>query len=468
MTSMQPGFEDTVWMPDSAQPTLREYLSHMSKAEFESKIIEQAILSALEFEGMDQRHENIPVAHANIFSWIFRSDAPGSWDSFVQWLEDGEEIYWINGKAASGKLTLMRYIFENEQLRTHLSTWRGDFSLATAKFYFWATGSETQKSQIGLFRSILYQILSKQPKLISESFPDLFAQLPLQPAEDVLGKLYQEPSEMWTTSQLNEVPKRLPRWKSWTLPELKDTFDRLAQNTSSSMKYFLLIDGLDEFYGDHIELTSFFKKVATSVNVKLCVSSRPLLVFDQQLSDYPRLRLQDLTVGDITRFVRDKLTEHPRFREISVTEELGALDFIDEIVQTSAGVFLWVSLVVKSIVQGLTNHDGVEDLRRRLRELPPELDQLYSLMLTSVTPPFYELQGAKLLQLVYQSPSPISLLELSFADDSDNALVLSDVSRTLNANACWRRSNHMSCKMRSRCAGLLETETAPEVRSRIR
>lgn len=439
-TQLQSQTMKNVPSSDPDQLTLIEMFPNKSLSELETEYAEPAILSALAFAGMDQRYETIPIAHTNTFSWIFRKDAKGSWDSFVDWLETGENIYWMNGKAASGKSTLMRYVLENEQLHTHLNIWRGSFLLATAKFYFWATGSKIQKSQIGLFRSILHQILYHSPSLIRDAFPDLLARLPNQPAKDVLDCRHRV------------------SWKSWTLRELKDAIQHLLERTSSTVKYCFVIDGLDEFDGDFIELTSFFKDISKLINVKLCLSSRPLLIFDQQLGQYPKLRLQDLTVEDITRFVRDKLIEHPRFREISIAEELGALQLIDEIVQRSLGVFLWVNLVVKSIVQGLTNHDGIEDLRRRLRELPPELDELYSLMLSSISPDFYEVQGAKLLQLVYQSPDPISVLELYFADESDNIFALSDSWKTFDHDSVLYRAKSIVPKMKSRCAGLLEAD----------
>lgn len=406
-----------------------------------SYMVDAAILSALAFNGMHQRNEAIPIAHANTFSWIFRKDALGSWDSFVDWLETGEGIYWINGKAASGKSTLMRYITESPLLKSYLDLWRSNNSLEVARFYFWATGSKLQQSQCGLFRSLLHQILSRRSSSVRAVFPEAFERLLSLPRK-----------------RFDEVMART--WKSWTVAELKEALHLLLEKTSCSVKYCLLIDGLDEFDGDHIELTSFFAEVSALRNVKLCLSSRPLPVFDQQLGRYPKLRLQDLTVGDITRLVTDKLTAHPRFREISIKEELGALDLIDEIVKTSAGVFLWVSLVVKSIVQGLTDHDGVEDLHRRLRDLPPELDELYGQMLSSISPPFYVVQGAKLLQLVYQSPHPISVLELSLSDQSDHALALSNAVLSWDIETFTERANRMVPKLKSRCAGLLETDNA--------
>jgi hypothetical protein len=44
--------------------------------------------------------------------------------------------------------------------------------------------------------------------------------------------------------------------------------------------------------------------VARSTIVKLCVSSRPSLVFDQAFKQFPTLSLQNLTFEDIKMYIR--------------------------------------------------------------------------------------------------------------------------------------------------------------------
>ena len=62
---------------------------------------------------MHARYMNITKAYRNVidshratFDWIFSEDGPG----FAQWLKDGKGVYWIYGKAGSGKSTLMKFI----------------------------------------------------------------------------------------------------------------------------------------------------------------------------------------------------------------------------------------------------------------------------------------------------------------------------------------------------------------------
>jgi hypothetical protein len=43
---------------------------------------------------------------------------------------------------------------------------------------------------------------------------------------------------------------------------------------------------------------------------------------------------------------------------------------IEDVTQKASGVFLWVRLVVKSLLEGLRDGDTVEDLRSRLLLIP--------------------------------------------------------------------------------------------------
>ena len=88
------------------------------------------------------------------------------WDDFGVWLQFGKGIYWVNGKAGSGKSTLMKYIVSHNKTASLLRTWAGDSKLCTGGFFFWNSGSKQQRCQVGLFRSLLHEILGQHPELI--------------------------------------------------------------------------------------------------------------------------------------------------------------------------------------------------------------------------------------------------------------------------------------------------------------
>jgi hypothetical protein len=108
---------------------------------------------------MNDRQTRIPEYYGHTFEWALR-EAPctgQTWSSLVEWLRNGTGIYWINGKAGSGKSTLMRYIYEHPLKEELLKEWARPLplSVASAGFFFWNSGIVEQRSQSGLLRSLL-------------------------------------------------------------------------------------------------------------------------------------------------------------------------------------------------------------------------------------------------------------------------------------------------------------------------
>ena len=120
----------------------------------------QRVLKSLVFHGIKLREEQIHRAHAKTFAWIFQD----STTPFKRWLTSNDGIFWVNGKAGSGKSTLMKFLATHGRTKTLLRQWSGSVNLIVASFYFWTAGHDAQKSQLGLMKSLLYQILSAMPR----------------------------------------------------------------------------------------------------------------------------------------------------------------------------------------------------------------------------------------------------------------------------------------------------------------
>jgi hypothetical protein len=154
--------------------TSEEYVSGSSahdyavEDEIHTLITENGILGSLSFVSLMDRRESVEVPYENTFEWIYEGleDSRKPWNSFVDWLRQGSGIYWINGKAGSGKSTLMRYIYENDRTKQELKAWAGAMPSITCGFFFWKSGDEYQRSQSGLLRSLLFEILQRDRKLI--------------------------------------------------------------------------------------------------------------------------------------------------------------------------------------------------------------------------------------------------------------------------------------------------------------
>lgn len=129
----------------------------------------------MRYDTISERYELIPEAYKKTFEWILQRQETESighgGDDFVQWLRMGEGIFWINGKAGSGKSTLMKYIHDHPMMQQHLLTWANHIPLYTTEFFFWLGGTRIQKSQEGLLSSLLHQVLSQMLSLIPRVFP---------------------------------------------------------------------------------------------------------------------------------------------------------------------------------------------------------------------------------------------------------------------------------------------------------
>jgi len=178
-------------------------------------------------------------------------------------------------------------------------------------------------TQLGLLRSLLYQAAETRPDLIPSMFPD-----------------------RWRTSQLFGDDLH-----PWSLTELMAAVKTLTLVNATNFVFF--IDGLDEFNGEETELATFILEMTSSPNVKMCVASRPWLVFEDAFERRPSLLLENLTAPDISFFVAGNLSGNGMFSKMQRLYPHDAERVITEVTSKAHGVFLWVRLVVDSLLGGL-------------------------------------------------------------------------------------------------------------------
>jgi hypothetical protein len=259
---------------------------------------------------------------------------------------------------------------------------------------------------------------------------------------------------------------------TWTGPVLEKAFENMIVSTKQR-RLCLFIDGLDEYEGDHAAMARFLVKIGKYEHVKICVSSRPWLQIENVFKSCPALRLQDLTENDIFVYVEDRLSANAQWSTLCEKQPDEMTKVIKEIVRTANGVFLWVKLILNSLIKGLDLDDDFEDLTKRLRCLPQGLDELYSHMLKTIDPPFYFEEAAMFFEILrtarqrYEftvadsqrdewSSDVMSLLTLALADRK-NYNVLSQPDSTVSDDAflttlCFKTES----RLKSRCMGLLE------------
>ncbi|KAG4432955.1 hypothetical protein IFR05_011550 [Cadophora sp. M221] len=387
------------------------------------KCVNNSVLHALNFEMRPKRYETVFEAHPKTFEWAakYATSSGLSSTGFSTWLQNESGLYWISGKPGSGKSTLMKHILDDERTKEYLEMWAqqdADSSgpLIIASFFFWNSGTLEQRSQMGMLRSLLFQVFEQEPKLI----PIVLTSLWLKQ----YGKyLTNGPGVVWT--------------ESWTLSMLMTAFKLLTKQQEVPCKIFFLIDGLDEFEGDQELLAELFNDISKALvpdvksSIKLCVSSRPYVVFQENFEGCPMLKLQDLTLRDITWFVSDRFLGNGAFNKLAAREPQATNELIDAVVSKSGGVFLWVFIVVKDLLKGIRNRDTIPDLWRRLDALPPELEPLYHKMMSQIDP-IYLVWASKVFQLIRTAREVVVSDDFNVMDQG--FLTISELYFTLGEN----------------------------------
>ncbi|KAI0432913.1 hypothetical protein F5Y09DRAFT_300773 [Xylaria sp. FL1042] len=407
--------------------------------------VETRIISSLRYYGINNRESNIAKAHENTLQWIFKDNVPGRKDTrFRQWLESSERLYWITGKAGSGKSTLMKYISKSDgttygwsKCHKYLEKWAGSKdALLVASFYFWASGTSMEASQGSLFRSLLFQLLRKRPNLIQRVAP-----------------------QVWEAWCLFGWPKT-----AYLEEDLRDMLYNLIKILveEEKSKVCLFVDGLDEYDGDHHELISICQTLSQLQNVKICVSSRPWIVFEDAFNQAPNLMLQDFTYPDIKSFVVSKFSENAGFKRLQLREGTYADTLLENITEKSSGVFLWVQLVVTSLLAGFSYDDRISDLQRRLSLLPPDLEKLYAAILGDLDPFYFE-HASQYFMLLQASEVPLGALIFSLADEEDPSFALTLPRHPFSDQEIEVRIDTLRRRLNSRCKGLLELGVRNEV-----
>ncbi|KAI1744802.1 hypothetical protein F4680DRAFT_235556 [Xylaria scruposa] len=413
---------------------------HQAESELDDetahKAAERRILRLLWYSSIRSREDSISENYANTFQWIFRDPKPAGkpWDSFVNFLEGDTPTYWITGKPGCGKSTLMKFISNEPETQEFLSQWAGTRKLIMASYYFYYHGQDYQKSEIGMIRSLLYSILKERRHLIPIAFETKFQ-------DSIEGR------------KLDDL----------TLPEVRRALADLVTR-NPDLSFFFSIDGLDEFdpavsrtrVQSLIDFTHSLEKFS---NVKVLVSSRPLAEFELGYDGRPSLSVHHLTREDIRRYAHEKLTKYPRMNSLAKNEPNITNDLLHSIVESSLGVFIWVRLVIESLEDGLTNHESIVDLKKRVDDLPSDLEELYRTMLGRIDQR-YRPQTVRLLAFVYyihKSDDELTLLDLWFAENADDNMVRNTPVKPIEKQVVRERTRELETLLKYRCMGLIET-----------
>ncbi|KAJ9608936.1 hypothetical protein H2200_006707 [Cladophialophora chaetospira] len=399
-------------------------------------LLNDRTLSLLQYTEIQRRSEAICDAYKNTFEWIFEDQTPdASWNSFVQWLQSNDNLYWITGKPGAGKSTLMKFLFEDKRVRPLLKIWAGKKDLIVTAFYFWNSGTQIQMSLEGLTRTLLYSVLQQRPELIPQVFPhQLEAWI-----------LFGDDTQHFAGNR--GIQDDLLSWQ-----ELLAALQRLGHvlRAEDSARVVFFLDGLDEFGGEPAHLIAFIQALV-SPNVKICVSSRPWIVFEDAFRLLPSLRMEVLTRRDIKIYVESKFGGNSGFQARRILEPAYADEIVENVVDKASGVFF----------VGFVGGERLSELQQRLDALPSDIEKLFWNILDALDTFHFE-RASQLFQIIRASTVPLSVLGLSFADDDDLQALYRLENKPLSAQEGAARAEIMRRRLNVCCKGMIEPNSKSE------
>jgi hypothetical protein len=297
------------------------------------------LMDSLRFDQIDARQMSIKSAHSKTCRWLLKKSEYLDWLD-VDKLNEHHGFLWIKGKPGTGKSTLMKFALTNSRKLMKDRT--------VISFFFNARGADLEKSTIGMYRSLLLQLLEQLPEL--------------QCIFESLG---------FTTWNSNG-------YHTWSIETLKDLFE-LAIRLLRQSRVVCFIDALDECDESHIrDMVAFFQRlgelaVSTYTVFQVFFSSRhyPHITVTKGLSLV--LEGQEGHNQDITNYIDSEL----RIGYSSLAEQIRA-----ELQEKSSGVFMWVVLVVDILNKEHDEGRTTYRLQQKLKHIPSDLHKLFLDLLT--------------------------------------------------------------------------------------
>jgi ankyrin repeat protein len=249
-------------------------------------------------------------------------------------------------------------------------------SSSTISFFFNGRGTLLEMKPLGLFRSLLHQLFRQQRHLL-ESFLPKF-----RTKRDTLKA----------------------GWE-WQEGELSDYFSDVIRNAQiSPMTVF--IDALDEceYESDMRRLVSFFANlssyaISSNYDFKVCLSSRHYPHIG--VAGCEEIFLEMWNSPDILKYVQSELR----------LEDTTGRSFQGDVMEKASGIFLWVVLVVASLVKERDEGRTVREMRQQLEELPDQLDELFTNYFESVSARD-RLETLHLMQWILFAQRPLTAAEV--------------------------------------------------------
>lgn len=367
------------------------------------------------------------IITSNISSWSEPT-------TFTSWLGSESQIFWISGKPASGKSTLIKFIATSPATKEKITVWRPNVNILP--YYFWKADNVMERSFKGFLLCLVHQVLLYRAELSQRS--------------------------------LQNMPDLRFKWShdDWDIQQLETVLLWVLENAAEP--FFFIIDGLDESeeFERHLSTNSqhanILDRLGKLKDVKICVSSREEYTFTTYFEGVERLQLHKLTRYDIRQFAATRLDGltfvKPNDRDL----------ILDLIVSRASGVFLWVALVLDSVVRAVRVNNNMESLIERIDHMPRDLIDLVQEMWERSGEdgeiPSYRASASRYFNLAqgldydYHGLWKISILMITIASDKKGLESMLDLNRVWHVDELARMCSKTLEELHVVCHGLLEVK----------
>ncbi|KPA36012.1 hypothetical protein FLAG1_11243 [Fusarium langsethiae] len=184
--------------------------------------IRNKAISKLPFEQLDSREISIKSASEDTCHWILEDPDYKSWQGTDN-AGDSSHFLWMKGKAGTGKSTAMEFLVGKKRESAGCDT--------VLSFFFNARGSQEEKSTMGLYRALLYQLFTSEPDSCAN--PD---------------KLRRDPGEvvwhfMWVVLVIRILEKVKDSGMGHSLALLRQKLDEIPPDLHALFQEIITADG---------------------------------------------------------------------------------------------------------------------------------------------------------------------------------------------------------------------------------
>ena len=332
--------------------------------------------------------------------------------------DQNDKILWIKGKPGAGKSTLMKMMIRQIQIREQKN------NPAVLRFFFDSGSSNRmQVTARGLFRSLMCQLLQQDRRVLDRFLPLCRRKVVMHGAE----------------------------WE-WYTQELRD-FLVNACFEERKRPLFLIVDALDECDELDLEVVTEFLRDSVRLSssnlssIKVCFSSRyhPVINVDRGLEIY----LDKHNKRDIQLYIERWLKPNDTIP--------GLRRLVTEVVTRASGVFLWVVLVVKTLVKAREEGETIVRMLQIVQDLPKQLNDLILQLVKAITDDHRE-DALRIMQWVSFSWRALSTTELRFGLEVGRALKPKTHEQLTSSPTLVTSDSQMEKLIRSRTKGLVETK----------